>query len=374
MAVLVKPKKYDWKDSNLALLGSDIERRIKNESAGTEPAWQNAGKVVGLQIWRIVNFKVTDWPRELYGQFFNGDSYIVMNTYKPRPTSNDLAYDIHFWIGNNSTPDEYGTAAYKTVELDTYLDDKPIQHREVEGYESDLFMSYFPKGLVLLEGGADSGFHHVEPKQYKPRLFHFHGQGKNVVVTQVQASKSRLDSGDVFILDMGLKVYQWNGSGASVFERQKAMKFMQDLRSERSGKAVVAEVVDESCTGMDSTDDHPFYEALTETDSTEGDYHVSVVNSEPQLFRVSDASGSTKFDKMKEGAVKKNDFDSDDVFILDTCKSCFVWVGKGSTPDEKKNGFVYAHSHLMKTANPLRPIVVIKEGQDNKDFQMALAA
>ena len=30
--------------------------------------------------------------------------------------------------------------------------------------------------------------------------------------------------------------------------------------------------------------------------------------------------------------------------------------------------------HLMKTANPLRPIVVIKEGQTNKDFEMALAA
>jgi len=38
---------------------------------------------------------------------------------------------------------------------------------------------------------------------------------------QVPAARSRLQSGDVFILDMGLKVFQWNGSGASVFEKHK---------------------------------------------------------------------------------------------------------------------------------------------------------
>lgn len=39
--------------------------------------------------------------------------------------------------------DEYGTAAYKTVELDTFLDDKAVQHREVEGHESEMFKDYF---------------------------------------------------------------------------------------------------------------------------------------------------------------------------------------------------------------------------------------
>ena len=33
----------------------------------------------------------------------------------------ELLYDVHYWIGQYSTADEYGTAAYKTVELDTLV-------------------------------------------------------------------------------------------------------------------------------------------------------------------------------------------------------------------------------------------------------------
>jgi gelsolin len=371
MAALVKPKRYDWKDSNLALFGSDLERKIKKNSAETEPAWRNAGKKVGLEIWRIVKFKVTDWPREEYGKFYNGDSYIILNTYNPNPSSKELAYDVHFWIGAHSTQDEYGTAAYKTVELDTYLDDKPVQHRECEGHESELFLSYFPRGIMLMEGGAESGFRNVKPETYTPRLFHVQGAGKNVVVSQVPACKSRLDSGDVFILDMGLTIYQWNGTGASMFERNKGMTFLQDLKNERSGKAIQTEVIDEQSCPL--TSKHPFYEALTEQDVRQPEM-PKPADIEPELFRVSDASGKMQFSPIKKGAIKRKDFDGDDVFVFETKKMCFVWIGKGATANEKKSGFVYAHDHLMKTPDPLRPIVVLNQGQENKEFHTALAA
>ena len=43
----------------------------------------------------------------------------------------------------------------------------------------------------LLEGGAETGFHHVKPEEYIPRLMHFCGSGKKVVVTQVGSTTRR---------------------------------------------------------------------------------------------------------------------------------------------------------------------------------------
>ena len=46
MTGLRKAKKYDWKDSNLALFGSELETNVKKASAETEVAWKGAGQKV----------------------------------------------------------------------------------------------------------------------------------------------------------------------------------------------------------------------------------------------------------------------------------------------------------------------------------------
>lgn len=354
-----KAKEYDWKDSNMALFGSDTEKQVKKESAETEAAWRGAGQKLGVQVWRIVKFKVTHWDKDQYGEFYNGDSYIILNTYKEKD-SDELLYDVHFWIGKHSTQDEYGTAAYKTVELDTLLDDKPIQHREVQGHESKKFKSYFPT-FTLLKGGADTGFRRVLPEQYVPRLFHVQKVSRTKIsCTQVSLKRGNLSSKDVFIIDNGNRIYQWNGSECSHDEKFKAAQETARLKGHR-GKCRV-ESLDESHISPD----HPAMMLLKDGASKPKEE----MKGERKMFRVSDADGSLDMDEV-EGDISKDKLTSDDVYIINTGDHVYCWVGAGASIDERKNGLAYASNYINKTAAPYLPISVVAEGKENAEFKGA---
>eukprot|EP00794_Sanderia_malayensis_P005430 gene5430-6109_t len=361
---MLKQKKYDWKDSNLALFGSDTEKKVKKDSAESEPAWQGAGQEVGVQIWRIVKFKVTHWPKEDYGEFFDGDSYIILNTYK-KEDSDELLYDVHFWIGKSSTQDEYGTAAYKTVELDTFLDDKPVQHREVMNHESKLFKSYF-KQVTILKGGADTGFRRVVPEAPKTRLLHFKGTTlKNITIKEIPAKRGNLNSEDVFIIDKYYDVFQYNGKDADKDEKFKAAQYVQQLKSDRCGKVKTAVVLEEATTPSN----HRAILSLREGASKKRE---APQPGDRKLFKLSDASGSMEFEEIAAGKdINKSLFQSDDVFIFDRTDHCFVWVGKNASVDERRNAMSHGHNHLSQTNHAFVPISVVSEGRESVAFNQS---
>lgn len=61
------------------------------------PEFEKAGQDAGLQVWRIEKMDLAPVPKHLYGCFFNGDAYLILNTIKQR--SGNLQYDLHFWQG-----------------------------------------------------------------------------------------------------------------------------------------------------------------------------------------------------------------------------------------------------------------------------------
>ena len=61
------------------------------------PEFLKAGKEPGLQIWRVEKFDLVPVPRNLYGDFFTGDAYVILKTVQLR--NGNLQYDLHYWLG-----------------------------------------------------------------------------------------------------------------------------------------------------------------------------------------------------------------------------------------------------------------------------------
>jgi len=58
----------------------------------------------------------------------------------------------------------------------------------------------------LLDGGAHTGFRHVEHEKYNPRLLHLKRGRWNLMVEQVLMSKDSLNQSDAYIIDKGLEI------------------------------------------------------------------------------------------------------------------------------------------------------------------------
>lgn len=365
-------------DSNMANYGSKEMRDLRKSAAASDKQFDGAGQKVGLEIWRVENrrtkadtpdFGVKRWPKEDYGHFYSGDSYLILNTYKVKVEGKEtdkLGWDVHFWLGKDSSQDEIGVAAYKAVELDDLLDDGPVQHREVQGSESALFQTYF-HGITYMEGGIGSGFRHVKPEEYKPRLFQVRQAAKTLRAFEVPVKATSLDNGDTFILDAGLKVYLWIGAESNAFEKSKGGALAHNIVAGRQGKAKLISDADDDfwkILGGSISDIKAANTALKPEVE-----NLAIDSEKVVLFQLSDSTGKMVFSKIAEGKINASMLNTNDVFILDGGIQLFVWIGKRASASEKSQSMKYAEKYMKDNNRPMTlPVTRIGEGQINQVF------
>ncbi|PSS27728.1 hypothetical protein M430DRAFT_112787 [Amorphotheca resinae ATCC 22711] len=390
-------KEYDIKDSNVELIGTEIDHRVKYKSAATEPAWNNGkvGQIAGLYVWRIEDFELVAWPKERVGEFYDGDSYIVLHSYKigEKNGEDKLGHDIFFWLGSKTSQDEAGTAAYKTVELDEFLRGVAIQHRETQQAPSDEFIALFPR-VKILSGGVRSGFRHVDPEG-KPkeittllRIFKFPGAGRRadtLVVHEVEPTWQSLDDDDVFILDKGEKIWVWQGKKCSPIEKAKAAQVVHDLTL---AKHVDVEVLSQTesrsrlvvdLLGGKNINQDRFQAPRPVSSSRKPDGNGASPRPH-RLFRLSDATGKLSFNLVKEGRpIHKADLDGNDVFLLDTGSAIWVWQGLGASKAERGMWMNVAQMYVRQLQQRsesadahLTPLAAVVEGNESSAFFKAL--
>ncbi|XP_042570839.1 advillin-like [Cyprinus carpio] len=290
--------------------------------------------------------------------------------------STSQSTDIHYWIGNTSSQDEQGAAAIYVTQLDKYLGGSPVQYREVQGCESAKFKSYFKNGLIYKKGGAGSGFTHVETNTFNiQRLLHVKGT-KHVTAREVEVSWSSFNLGDIFLLDLGKAIIQWNGPQSNRQEKLKAVLLAQDIRDrERGGRAQIGVIEG----GQEEASPELMKLMISVLGQRTGHLKESIPDDKPdqnqtsiiKLYHVSDASGQLLVQEVATSPLTQDLLSSSDCYILDQGgSSVMVWKGKAASDEERSSalsravGFIKAKNYPSNTK-----VEVMSEGGESAMFK-----
>lgn len=332
-----------------------------------DPAFRGAGQKDGLEIWRIENFKPVPVPSSSYGKFFMGDSYIILKTTALKNGS--LRHDIHYWIGKDTSQDEAGTAAILTVELDAALGGRAVQYREIQGNETEKFLSYFRPCIMPQPGGVASGFKHVEVNEqdHETRLYVCHG--KHVVhVKEVPFARSSLNHDDIFILDTKSKIFQFNGSNSSIQERAKALEVVQYIKDTfHEGKCEVATVEDgRMMADAEAGEFWGFFGGfapLPRRAPTEGNE-----KHEETAFKLL-CFNQGKMEPVNYESLAHELLETNKCYFLDCGAELYVWMGRTTSLQERKGASEAAEKFLSDSNRTKTHVIKVIEGFETVMFK-----
>ncbi|XP_063843293.1 gelsolin-like isoform X3 [Scylla paramamosain] len=273
----------------------------------------------------------------------------------PHPPRGKLDIHIHFWLGSETSTDEAGVAAIKSVELDDLLGGGPVQHREVEASESKRFLSYFKNGIRVLQGGVATGFRKVTD-DFQPSIYHVKGKRTTVVKEMPKIEWKAMNDGDVYVLDTKSIIYVWVGRNSNNIEKLQGAKFASTLKLEHGGGTVVvvedgqeAALQDRERTAFENLLPLNNKQVTPAADAPKDETVARRICQELKLFRCTDESGTLKVVEIKNGPLFQADLDPNDSFIIDNgSDGIWVWVGKNATKKEREEALRNAQGFITK--------------------------
>ena len=337
-----------------------IKKALEIDFKEEEPEFKGITSVIGpyIKIWRIEKSELKKWPESKYGIFYEGDSFLILKK--------NTIFDInaHVWIGKDSTPDETGLASFKLLQLDNYFNKTTNIYYEPQGYESELFLSYF-QYISIMKGGIDEDEEKEKNEKYQPRLFHIRSTGSNVKSKQVPINQKSINSGDVYLFDLGLILFNWRGSKSNGFEKFHGAVLAEKIKAKRNYKINII-TIDEginSRTNVEAQKEfdnyikryEQNYEAILENEGINFDKNFK------KLMKLSDEEGNFSFNDKE---YSKNSLESKDAYIIDRGDAVIVWIGNKTSKNEKRFSRYYALRYLREMKrNPTLPIIVVTEGK-----------
>ncbi|XVF05346.1 hypothetical protein REPUB_Repub05bG0164200 [Reevesia pubescens] len=298
----------------------------------------------GLEIWCIDKLRLLPVPKSSHGKFYSGSAYVVLSTTVLK--SGPPQHDIHYWLGNDANQVDSALASDKALELDAALGSRAVQYREVQGQETEKFLSYFKPCIIPVEGVYSSQQRNLNGDTYRVTLLTC--KGDHVVhVKEVPFSRSSLNHNDVFILDTASKIFLFSGCNSSIQERAKALEVVQYIKENKhTGNCEVATIEDGKLVG----------------DSDVGEFW-SLFGGYAPIARDSDLVGPQQVDgpvilfwinlqgklsQIGSNSLDKDMLEKDKCYMLDCGAEIFVWMGRNTSITERKTSISAAEDFLRK--------------------------
>ncbi|PAA82592.1 hypothetical protein BOX15_Mlig008406g3, partial [Macrostomum lignano] len=326
-------------------------------AAETRLVDDGSGKV---EVWRVQSKELVPLDKSQHGQFYGGDSYVILYTYK---VNGREQYIVYYWQGRKSSQDERGAAALHAMNLDDRLGGAAVQVRVVQGKEPLHFLTLFKGRMIVYEGGkAGWGKEERDKSVGDTFLLRVHGTNAiNAKAEQVPTTTGSLNSNDTFVLVSRQLVFIWCGKGTTGDEREAAKEV---------AKAVSRRDYALLCEGQETDQ---FWQLLGGKGPYQNDKRLQVSNSAfaPRLFQCSNAKGYFTAEEIADFI--QDDLIEEDVMLLDVHDEIYVWVGKESNETERRQAMQAAVEYLRTDPSRSRdpedtPIYRVRQGHEPPVF------
>ncbi|XP_020770505.2 villin-like protein isoform X2 [Odocoileus virginianus] len=327
-----------------------------------------------LHIWIIENLQMVPVPEPAYGNFFEKHCYVVLHVPQSLKATPGVPKDLHYWVGKMAGVAAHGAPGSFMQHLKEALGGATVQHREVQGHESACFRSYFRSGIIYRKGGLASALKHVETNVYNiQRLLRIRG-GKHLSATEVELSWHSFNKSDIFLLDLGRIMIQWNGPKASAARKAQGLFLTHSLRDrERGGRAQVSVVDDEA----EATDLMEIMEAVL--GRRVGNLHDAMPSkrmnqlqkANVHLYQVCQKGKDLVVQELSTCPLAQDLLQEENCYILDQGGfKIYVWQGRLASLQERGAAFKRALSFIQAKGYPsYTSVEVMDDGAESAGFK-----
>eukprot|EP00057_Strongylocentrotus_purpuratus_P005896 XP_011660370.1 PREDICTED: protein flightless-1 homolog [Strongylocentrotus purpuratus] len=325
----------------------------------------NCGTEPGLHIWQIENFIPIQVEEALYGKFYEADCYIILQTFWD--SSQNLNWQIFYWIGQSSSLDKKACSAMHAVNLRNMLATRTRSIREEMGDESDEFMELFDHDIAYIEGGTASGFYSVEENTYTARMYRASGT-QSLHLEAVPMDHESLDPKYVFVLDNGMDIFIWYGQKSNPITRSKARLMCEKInKMERKNNAKITMM-------YQGSEVEEFWEPIGgyREDFVPQDWLESFTPDKPRLYKVGLGTGYLELPQVElpKGKPHQTVLETKNVYILDCNADVFIWIGRKSSRLWRAAALKLSQELCSMLNRPTNATVIrILEGNESQVFK-----